>query len=998
MRVPSDTPAPGRRRSAAARSNKGRIALIVVVGLVVLLFLSSQAIARFYTDYLWFDSLGRVDVFRGVLLNQILLAVVFTVAAAVLLVVNLAIADRLAPRERGSGPEEQLIARYRSLMRKRRWVLWLVVGIVFGVLAGVPVSSRWQEWLLFRNAVDFGVDDAQFGVDVGFYVFRLPFLSFVVDWLFAVTVVALLITTVSHYLNGGIRLQTGGRRVTAQVKLHLSVLLALLALLKAAAYWLDHYRLTTSQRGAVDGAAYTDVNAQLPATYLLILISILAAVLLIINVWQRGWRLPVIAVGLWAVVAAVAGTAYPSVLQRLYVEGRRSELERPYVQRNIEATRLAYGIDASTGLTRDAFAAGQVSADEVRSSTAGLAATRLLDPDRVIDTFRNTQTRERFYQFNSLDLDRYVIDGKLTPVVIGARELRVEGQESGWENRHLAYTAGYGVAIAPANRIGSDGRPAVLDPGAGGPKLDQPMIYFGENLPSYAIVGTRRAEGEKTLDTTQVVRYEGAGGVRLDSPVKRAAFALRFGEWNIFASGLITDTSRILHERDVRDRARTLAPFLAFDSNPYPVVVGGRVQWVIDAYTTTDRYPYAQQADTSDQPDRSDLRRPFNYVRNSVKAVVDAYEGSVAFYVSDPADPLVRAYQRAFPELFTPLTQAPAELTAHFRYPADLFHVQTTMWGRYHVDDPVRFLDGNLTWNPAQLVPFSQDGDRQAAATPAVTGGSILSSGRRPRTAPSWAVMQLPGPEAPEFVIWRSFELRDPNDARKELKAVMVASLDEAMRPRLRVLEMPDPSPDGPAIVDSDIRKTFAQELSLLDQRGSRVEFGALQAVPVGDGLVWVRPWFVRAEGGTQVPELQYVTVTVGKSSKRGRTLEEALQQAFAIDPGFTTVVASPGGSGGGAGGGGGTVTPTPTPTPTTATTVPSPATTMAPAGSVEELLAQADRLFQEAQRAYQQGDLTGWKQKLEAAYERAAQAASQAIGRPVAARPLTSPTTTVGA
>ncbi len=990
MRVPPETPPAGPRRSPrVARSNKGRIALIVVVGLVVALFLSSQALARFYTDYLWYDSLDRVDVFRGVLLTQILLAALFTAVAAAVLVVNLVIADRLAPSERIPGPEEQMIERYRSIVGARIWLLRIGVGLLFGLLAGVPVSGRWQQWLLFRNGGDFGVADAQFGVDVGFYVFRLPFLTFLADWFFAVVVVALLITVVSHYVNGGIRLQAQGRRVTAQVKLHVSVLLALLALLKAVSYWLDRYTITTSTRGAVDGATYTDVKAQLPAIYLLILISVLAAVLLVLNVWQRGWRLPVIAVGLWALVAVVAGTAYPAVLQRLYVDGRRSELERPYVQRNIEASRIAYGLDAATGLERQSFTAGTVTEDDVKASVSSLEATRLLDPDRVIDTFRNTQTRERYYQFNSLDTDRYMIDGKLTPVVIGARELRTEGQESGWENRHLAYTAGYGVAIAPANKIGSDGRPFVLDATTGAPKIERSMLYFGEDLPAYAVVGTLRSEGEKSLDGG-VARYEGTGGVQLSSFVRRAAFALRFGEWNIFASGLITDTSRILHERDVRDRARALAPFLDLDANPYPVVADGRILWVIDAYTTTDRYPYAQMADTSDQVDGSDLRKPFNYVRNSVKAVVDAYEGSVTFYVTDPSDPIVRAYRSAFPGLFTALGDASPDLIAHFRYPADLFRVQTTMWGRYHVDDPVLFLDGNLTLNPTQAVPFSQEGDRVTTAAP-VPGVSVLSTPtRRTRTAPSWAVMQQPGSDRSEFVVWRTFELRDPNDARKELKAFMTGALVDGAVPKLRVFDLPDPAPDGPAIIDSDIRKTFAQELSLLDQRGSRVEFGALQAVPVGDGLAWVRPWFVRAEGGTQVPELQFVSVTVGKSSKRGRTLEEALQQSFNTDPGFTTVVA---GSGTGTGGGGTDGGTTPTTTTTPVTTVPSPTTT-APAGSVEELLAQADRLYAEAQAAYQRGDLTVWKQKLEQAYARAAQAASQAIGRPVTARPAAGSTT----
>jgi uncharacterized protein len=317
MRVPSELP----RQKARKRrvGNRGRVIIISAVALVVVLFLSAQGIAGFYTDYLWFDSIGFTDPFIGIIAARFVLAGIFTLTFAAMLFVNLVVADRLAPDIREPGPEEQFIERYQQLLGRRKVLAYLGVAVLFGLVAGVPVSGQWNAWLLFVNAKSFGISDPQFGADVGFYVFRLPFLSFVVDWLFAALVIILVITAVAHYLNGGIRLQVQGQRVTPQVKLHLSILLAALALLRAGGYWLQQYELTTSTRGVVDGAAYTDVNAQLPAIRLLALISVVAAVLLIANVWRRGWRLPIIAVGLWAVVATIAGTAYPTFVQRFVV-------------------------------------------------------------------------------------------------------------------------------------------------------------------------------------------------------------------------------------------------------------------------------------------------------------------------------------------------------------------------------------------------------------------------------------------------------------------------------------------------------------------------------------------------------------------------------------------------------------------------------------------------------------------------------------------------------
>lgn len=977
---PADTPKrPPKKKKRV--SNKGRIALLIMAAAVFVLFLSARGIAGFYTDYLWFDAQGHTEVFRNILLAKIALAIIFSLLFAVLLAINLIIADRVAPKQRVPGPDEQLLDRYQQLVGRRRYLLYILISLVFGLVAGLPVSNQWNDWLLFTHAVDFGVSDAQFGTDVGFYVFRLPFLTFVVDWLFAAMVIVLIVTTIAHYLNGGIRLQVQGQRVTPQVKLHLSVLLAFLALLKAADYWLAQYQLTTSTQGFVDGALYTAVRAQLPAIRLLAVISILAAVLLVLNTRQRGWRLPIIAVGLWALVALVAGTIYPAFVQRFVVDPNESEREREYIGRNIEATRAAMSL---SDVVEEEYPVGTLQPAELEANIDSLRNVRLVDPQLQIDTFQRLEGLRSYYRFNELDVDRYVgPDGEPTQVVVGVRELNSGDLPSdSWENRHLAYTHGYGVAVAPASRIQSNGQPAFLDVLARAgvvPQLERPQVYFGERLDSYAVVNTNRDEisyGGGATDTT--VRYEGTGGVRLSSRLRRAAFAIRFGEWNLFGSGLITENSRILYERDVRDRVKLLAPFLRFDSDPYPVVRNGHLVWIVDAYTTSPHYPYAQRANTEQLPAGHGLGGRFNYLRNSVKATVDAYDGNVTFYVVDETDPVAQAWAKAFPDLFEPASAVPDDLRSHFRYPEDMFRVQTNMYSRYHIEAPSAFYQNEDAWNVAQNAPKSQS-DRAAAAT---GQGSITVTGvtraKEDRIPPYYALVRLPGAEEVQFVLVRSFVPFSEQDTRKELQAFMTASSDPDDYGTLRVFRIENPGPiDGPSLVDTNIKQTFAAELTLLDQQGSQVTFGDLQLLPIGDSILYVRPWYVQATSRTPVPELRYVTVTYDKESYRGTSLEEALAQAFDVELDLDTVVRVPGSDAGEPGGSTTTTTATP------GTTVP-PTTVPGAVSSVEELLAEAQALYEEAQSALRDGDLGTYQEKLEQAYEKAAQAAALATGGPV--------------
>ncbi|CAN5246011.1 UPF0182 family protein [soil metagenome] len=894
MRASSDMPPPARRR-VRAPSGRGRVVLVVVAVAAFVLITSLRGIAGFYTDYLWFDSLEQSGVWRGVLGAKLALGLIFSGLFFVLMWVNLFIADRLAPTFRPAGPEEELVERYRELVGRRIGLVRIGVAAVFALIAGAGVSSQWNEWILFSNRVDFGTRDAQFGRDVGFYVFQLPFLNFVVSWLFAAFVIILIVTGVAHYLNGGIRMQTPLERVTPQVKAHLSVLLALLALIKAAGYLLQQYGLTVSTRGTVDGATYTDVQVQLPAIRLLLLISLFAFVLFILNIFRRGWVLPVLAVGLWAFVAVVAGGIVPALVQKFRVEPSESSREAEYIGRNIEATRQALGLDEVE--VNDFASDGQLDDGSLADNADIIRNIRLWDPSASIlgRTYQALQAQRDFYRIGDVDVDRYEIDGQTVHVNISARELNTDGvPQTSWEARHLAFTHGYGVVMSPSNAQESDGRPTLLVrdvpvevEASTGIEIDEGRagIYIGEELGGYVIVDTRRqeidfqdAEGE-----TQFTEYAGADGFNIGSFLRRAAFALRFGDFNPLFSGNLQDSSRILLMRDVTERLHMLAPFLAFDSDPYPVVVGGAIKWVVDAYTTTDRFPYAQRAVRDGLPDGSGLDRRFNYVRNSVKAVVDAYDGSVTLHIVDPDDPIAEAYRRAFPDLFT-TDEPPDELREHFRYPEDLFRVQTNMWGRYHISDIDDFYNSSDAW----VVARDPGTDQVTATTSTTTGPDNEPAPRQDRIDPYYLLTRLPDEDEESFLMLRPFVPVSDSDDRQLLTAFMVAKSDPESYGQLQTYVMPRSDlPDGPGLVAGTISADTAvsQLETLLGQEGSELRFGNLILVPIEQSLLYVRPVYVVADQNP-VPLLRRVIVEF-----EGQVaVDETLRQALAGLPPFADV------------------------------------------------------------------------------------------------------------
>ena len=866
----------------------------VLVAVFVVVALSLRGISGFYTDYLWFDSLDRTDVWGAVLGAKVVLWLIFFAVFFLLLWANLFVADRAAPPLRAPGPEEEMLARYHDFIGGRTSLVRFAVAFVFALLASAGAPSQWEEWLLFTNRQDFGVTDPQFDTDIGFYVFQLPFLSYVVDWAFASFVIVLILSAIAHYLNGGIRMAvTSGDRVSPSVKVHLSAILAVLALIKAAGYWLDRYELTVSKRGVVDGALYTDVNAQLPATHLLIAISLGAVVLLVVNLRRRGWIMPVIAVGLWAFVAIVMGGIYPAFVQRFQVEPNETTREAEYTQRNIDATRTAFGLIPGEDLTEATFDYTiDLTAEELREHTDTVRNARVLDPLVVHPTFERFQAEREFYQFEGggvLDTDRYMIDGHLTQVVLGSRELSLN--DLSWEREHVRLTHGYGLAIAQANVTTGEGRPSFL---AGGLPVDvdnsldlgleRAQLYIGEGLGGYALVSAGVDEIDFVDSATGEdvpTRYEGTSGVEMGSIWRRAAFAMRFGQIEPLISGFVTDETRVIYVRDVHDRVEALAPFLDFDADAYPVVLDGRVQYVIDAYTTTDRYPYAQKAENGRLDDGGLAGKSFNYVRNSVKAVVDAYDGDVTFYVMPVDDPIIEAWQGAFPDLFTDFDEMPDELRDHLRYPQDIFRVQTNMWARYQISDPESLVIGTERWavaqNPGREVRVGSSED--------VIDETGLVTSREERIDPYYTLLELPGEDQASYVSLRSFVPFDENDDRRELEAFMVAETRADGTTRLVTYEITSPDAPGPVIVASGIAQNeeISSRLTLLYDAGSEVQFGDLLMLPIADSILWVRPLYVAAQGSSSVPTLEAVIATVGEGEQIaiGNDLNDALGKLF---------------------------------------------------------------------------------------------------------------------
>ena len=924
-------------------SDRGRVFLIIAAVVLVGLLLSARMLAGFYVDYLWHASVDRTDVFWGILWSKLSLFAMFGGTFIALAVVNLVIADRLAPSA-FSANTHPVVERFHEFFGHRLKLLRIAVAVVLGLLFAIPTMGRWQDWEMFQNSKSFGINDPRFGNDVGFYLFKLPFVTFVVDWLFIALVFITILVILTHVLSGGIVLQPPRPKLRRATKAHIAVLLSLLALVKAGDYWLTRYELTTANRGAVRGITYAVDNAQLPAVLLLAMIAILTAALYLSTLKTDRWRPAVVASALWALVALIGGIIYPAAVQSLVVKPNQTEKEAQYIDWNIEATRHALGIDNVEVREVDY---GALTRSEVSANVAALQDVRLWRPDAKTAVRFRTDDGASDTTVLDVDVDRYEVDGRTQQVLVGARELDLDqvGNRS-WQGLHLINTHGCGLVTAPASQVNADDKPAyrtdIVD-------VTQPELYFSPSLSGYSIVNT--SVDERACDGREDVAYEGDAGVQLNSVFRRLAFALDELDYNLIGSSAINDDSRLLSIRDVRDRVKTIAPFLTLDGDPYPVVIDGTVVWVIDAYTTSNRYPFGESADTSQLSSGSGLGGNFNYVRNSVKATVNAYDGSITLYAMDgaEADPVLEVWRAAFPDLFTPASEMPDTLREHLRYPEELFRVQTTAYSKYRLD-AADFFARRGAWSVA-LAPREQPTksgtttvttDTSSTAEDTTAQTDFASDSDAARFVPYYTMFHAEGSDEATFAMFRPFSPFSASDQRKELVAYMLADSDPGTYGQLVAYVLPASSlPDGPFTVGAamDADRDVGQQATLLDQGGSTVEYGDLQMVPVGDGLLWVRPFYVESQEAGQ-RTVKYVIVEYNGNVGLGESLAEALAVIF---PGFSTPI-------------GDVVNEDQQPS--------GPSDDATP----EELLQQAEALFDDADAALKDGDLGLYAERIEAA------------------------------
>lgn len=869
---------------------------VVVLAVAAVALLFGARVAGFVTDVWWYQSIGFVDVLWKLLGTQALLGVVAALVVMVLVGANLLLARRLAPSYRIPSPQEESVERYRELLEPFARPLMLAVAGLIGLFSGLAMAPRWETFLLFVNGVDFGVDDPQFGIDVGWFVFRLPFWQLLNSWLFTSLAMTAVLAALAHYLFGGIRPQSPGRKLSPQASAHLSVLLAAMVAVRAWGYLLDRYLLSYSERGQVTGLSYTDVHANLPALTLLAIIAVVVVILFLWNVRVRGWLLPSAGVAIMLVASAVLQGVYPAAIQRLQVDPQELAREEPYIGRNLEFTRYGFGLAIGENVQFEGFpAADTLQPDAAQRNERTLNSIRLWDPATLQRTYQQLQEFRPYYDFRDVDVDRYSIAGRLEQTMISVREISeadLPTQAQTWQNRRLRYTHGFGLVASDVSAATGQGQPQfyvrnIPPTGASELVVENPRIYFGENPPEYSIVGTAMRELDYPVegDTPREFVYDGEDGVPAGSFLRRLAFALRYGEPNFVLSNLIEDESKVLFKRGIRERVEAVAPYLELDHDAYPVAVDGRIKWILDGYTSTDTLPYSERVNlaglTLNQQRRfvpvataegglelrerlvdvPGLQGRANYIRNSVKAVVDAYDGSVTLYVIEPQDPLIQAWGRVFPDKLTPLEEASDDLRAHFRYPEDMFRVQAALFRTYHIERADEFYTKEDAWEIPPDPTTAGDG------------------GNPQPMRPYYLLMRLPGEEQEEFALIQPF-----TPARKNnLTGWLAGRSDGEDYGQLKAFVMPpDRTVFGPLQIQARVNQDsrVAEQITLWNQSGSRVIYGNLLVIPVEDALLYAQPLFLRAET-SEIPELNGVVLVLGDQVVMGETLAEALQLLF---------------------------------------------------------------------------------------------------------------------
>ncbi len=943
------------RTGGPALPGRPRLFVPVIVAVLLLLILGGVFVSL-YTDLLWFRETGFSEVFTTVLQTKLVLFLVFGLLMAAVIGTNIAVAYRSRPPFRPMSLEQQNLERYRVAIEPFLLPVLLVVSGVFGVFAGLSAASQWRTWLLWRNAQPFGQTDPQFHKDISYFTFTYPFQRFLLGFVLVVLVLSLLASAVTHYLFGGVRLQTAGEKISVAARVHLSVLVGLVVLVKAIAYWLDRYGLAFSLRGVVQGASYTDVHAVLPAKTMLAGIALICALLFFANIAVRNVLLPAGALALLVISAVVVGGIYPAIVQKFQVKPNEVVREGPYIQRNIDATRRAYQIENAVVTQYPAVSTATSAA--LRGDTGTVPNARLLDPNILGPAFKKAQGIRNYFGFNpSLDIDRYTVGGKTQDYVVAVRELeqsQLRSDQQNWINLHLTYTHGNGFVAAPANATADDGLPnfTVKNIPMTGPTelaVDHSQIYYGEKSPDYSIVDTKQAEidgpgGDTSSQAT--ITYSGSGGVKLDSGFRKLLYALKFKEKNILLSSSLTKDSKLMYIRSPKERVAKVAPFLQLDGDPYPAVVDRQLLWIVDGYTTSAGYPYAQRTQlgqvTTDSRGATAANAEVNYIRNSVKATVDAYTGQVKLYTWDEADPVLRTWKAAFPNMVLPKSAITPGLQAHLRYPEDLFKVQRELLAHYHVTTPTAFYGGEDFWQvPADPTSTAS----QVLNGTAAAGTTGDNSG--PPQPPYYALLQFPGQTSSAFSLTSTFVAR----GNSNLTAFAAVSSDPADYGKIRVLQLPkNTAIPGPGQVANQFESTSAvsKSLSLLRTGGSEVVLGNLLTLPVGQGLLYIEPVYTQSKNEPKYPILNSVIVSFGNKIAYENTLSAALDSLFGK-------------------GAGGVVGPSPSPSS-------SP-----PAKNLAAEIAAAQKAYDDGQAALQRGDFAGYgaaQTRLKAALDQLAKSA----------------------
>ena len=925
------------RRRGFDLSNLGGVNRLLILGVsLVLLYIVLNVARGIYVDLLWFDGAGYESVYKKIITTRVLLFLGGAGLFAVLFGLNAFLAGRVALKTPAVG-----LAEAEATSLRRIYLLGLIAATLFlAVIFGTIAAGHWEEVLIYLNSEPFGVVEEQFNRDVGFYVFTLPALRALQGWLMGLAVLTTLLVAglyLFRYMVAGAE-EASGR----WTKAHVCLLLVAVIALFVWRYWLDFFELNFSEAGFAFGAAYTDVHARLPFLYIGMALGVGTAVTLLYAIFRQGILVPAGAMAAWAVILVVGGAAYPAFVQRFSVEPNELEKERVFIERNIEMTRNAFGLKAID--ERQFPAREEVLASEIAENAATINNIRLLDEDPLLQTYGQIQTIRPLYEFRDVDIDRYMINGQLRQVMISARELssaNLPANRQNWVNRRLEFTHGYGVVMSPVNQVVEEGLPDLflkdipieaktVGTGAdikitGALPVTEPRIYYGEEPEHYVIVKTSAQEFDFPIGESGQARnvFGGEGGVGVGSFFRKLVFAWEFSDINIARSGSLTGDSRILFRRNIQERVDTIAPFLTLDRDPYMVIADGKFFWIQDAYTTTDRYPYSTPSAGTEG------LVGVNYIRNSVKVVIDAYDGTTTFYLNDPTDPIIRVYDSIFPDLLTPLEEMPASLRAHMRYPADLFLVQVNQYRIYHLTDAGVLFSGEDIWRIA----------REA------TDGA--------RVDPYYLIMQLPGEAEEEFVLILPMSPRRP---RENTIAWVAARSDGEHLGKLVAFRFPtDLLVFGPSQVESRIDQNTAisQQFSLWDRSGSQVIRGNLLMIPIGEGNLFVEPIYLQAET-SRLPELKRIVVANGNQIAMEETLEQSLKvifgEASATLPG-TTPTAPP------------QATPTATPTPAGPTATPRDP---GDPGSLSELARQAEEAFQRAEDALRRGDFATYGVEIE--------------------------------